>query len=572
MNKKNFSAIFKLVFQSVNVNGIKTKKKAKTNFNNVKFLLLTTFLFYVLFFIQTFLPLINFFIPQTPGVTLDRSVIPTQIATSTFSGLFLVVSAFSFNAVFTSFFLNDDDNYFIHLPISSTKYFLAKFLSALILGCFIGISIPILRFTLSLIFINDISFIGVFNSFAIYIGLSVFIVSFVFLFGMLLNAAFKLKKRKGLSTTIFVIMQFGIILVYFLLNYNVIDIERFSTWFFASDDKMTMLYSLIPVLAAAIFFTISIVIGKLYFIKSLTGAGDGASRIKPLLKKREEKDSVSIDSSSEEEKGQKTINEYVDLKIKKSSSSLFLHIYKNEWLSFFKNISLFLNAFLPYLILCCSSLVTYLVLMSSVNITGLFDKNLFVVFFFALTYIFIIFSNSMCFPACITYSKELQGGKFLFSTPLNQRVNLNAKIFALLSVILPINLIVLVIGIILAELNLIIAFSSIFTFVFIFIASYLLGILIDLRFGNPNADNYVALTKNSKQMILYVLISTCVSIIIVGLPYIVDLIIRTNADFDYDLTYICLCYSSALSLVYFIVTFVLLQKNLNKYLLRFYQR
>ena len=178
----------------------------------------------------------------------------------------------------------------------------------------------------------------------------------------------------------------------------------------------------------------------------------------------------------------------------------------------------------------------------------------------------------MCFPACITYSKELQGGKFLFSTPLNQRVNLNAKIFALLSVILPINLIVLVIGIILAELNLIIAFSSIFTFVFIFIASYLLGILIDLRFGNPNADNYVALTKNSKQMILYVLISTCVSIIIVGLPYIVDLIIRTNADFDYDLTYICLCYSSALSLVYFIVTFVLLQKNLNKYLLRFYQR
>ena len=133
MNKKNFSAIFKLVFQSVNVNGIKTKKKSKTNFNNVKFLLLTTFLFYVLFFIQTFLPLINFFIPQTPGVTLDRSVIPTQIATSTFSGLFLVVSAFSFNAVFTSFFLNDDDNYFIHLPISSTKYFLAKFLSALIL-------------------------------------------------------------------------------------------------------------------------------------------------------------------------------------------------------------------------------------------------------------------------------------------------------------------------------------------------------------------------------------------------------------------------------------------------------
>ncbi len=548
MKKLNrLAPIFKLIFKSTSVNFKQKKKNAKFT-STVLLLGLITLLFAAIFLLLNISSI--FQIKDTVSEELQVATIQSSFATNTYVFLIFLLLCFGVSSVFSTLFLSTNDHFFLHLPISASDLFLTKFVSSLLIGCMIGLSVPISNFIIICFFHQYFSFLGALNTLLIYIGLSLAIVSFIFLLGVFLSEVCRLKKHKKVMTAIMFIMIFSLSF-FFSFSFNLDVLNEMLQKLFSSINFIplgigirSLGYSSLFFLGGIILTLISFFISRRPYIRSLTGMQDNLNRIKSL--KDEE------------------VDQFVTNRISKTSKSFGLRQYKSELASYFKTPALFFNVIFVSLLIS----VLFGLSMNASIIAIHYSNNLPLSFREKISQLlcFILLVLSFLVPSfnCVAYSKDQKNGLFLLATPANQKKIFHIKLLAMPSIIAPINLVCLIIAAIFSFLNPIELMILILIFLLSTIGLNYLNVLLDLVFGSPNSENAIQMTNNSKPRILATIFDILIGTIIC-LPLILG---RT---FDLELIYFYVL-SLILAIVLVSLTSILIEKNLVKSLTRFYQK
>lgn len=569
MNKRlKFKSIFALVFKTSNINNIsnsRKKKKIKVR-SNIYSLLLTGL---IMTFITTLLTLTQA-ISTLEGISelypddflILKESISDSISSATFSNFILANFAIGVTSVFTILFLGNDDSYFIHLPISSKHYFLSKFLTALISIGIISFSVPLGHFINNCIFYKYLNFYSSLNVFIIYIGMALFISGFIFLFGMFLSQVCKLKKHRNAMTAVYYIVLFCAIFVFgifrFFDQYNTstnsslgkIDIINYL---FAGKDSMSVFYSSLTIVAGILINLFSYLIGKNYYLNSILGMYDNPKK----LKKKEFKNKENSDE----------MDELIFKKVYKKRS-LFMRLIDHEYSTLFKNPSILLNTLVPELFSKVAIFITIIALYLNIitpainSVPGNIPSQIQLVMNVFLLLYFI--TNIMMMHAPIMYSKDQLNSVYLYSTPAKQKAILHSKLLAPALVLMPIDIIFMITISILASrlITPMTIIAMVFTYLTSFMSLSYLGIYLDLKFGNSTSTNLLALTKQSKQVILMMLSAFLYYAIVYVAPFVISIFV--------DSIYL-LIISPLLSLICFSLISIYVEKNLSVMLLRFFQ-
>ena len=170
----NFLTVFKMMVKSINLGNSSNSKKRRItlSFSN-PFInsLLTTLLFTIIgiIFLLT--------LPSVAGYD-----ILTTYASFAFNNTISITLLFSTSYIFSSYFLNNNDLNYLHLPISGETIFSAKFFSSFILGCLIPISAPLSYWIVVIIKGLKFNFFTFLTPFLFYIGFHFLISVLIFFF------------------------------------------------------------------------------------------------------------------------------------------------------------------------------------------------------------------------------------------------------------------------------------------------------------------------------------------------------------------------------------------------------
>ncbi|HBD06342.1 MAG TPA: hypothetical protein DCY93_02905 [Firmicutes bacterium] len=540
--------IFKLIFKSTNVNFNQKKKKNKFT-SNILLIGLITLLFAAIFILLNVSSI--FQVKDTiPDEALQVAAIQSSYATNTFVYLIFILLCFGVSSVFSTLFLSTNDHFFLHLPISASDIFLAKFVSSLFIGCFIGLSVPVSNLIITCIFNQYFSFLGALNTLLIYLGLSLAIVSFIFLFGIFLSEVCHLKKHKKVMTSVMFILIISLSIL-FSLSFNLDVLDEMLQKLFSSINFIplgigirSLGYSSLFFLGGIIFTIIAFFITRRPYIRSLTGMQDNLNKIKSL--KDEE------------------VEQFVTNRISKTSKSFVIRQYKSELASYFKTPALFFNVVFVALLMSIMFGLSMNVSIIAIHYSSEVQANMRE--FVSQLMCFIYLAISFLIPSfnCVAYSKDLKNGLFLLSTPANQKKIFHIKLLALPSIIVPINFIGLILATCFSFFNPV----EIMIFILIFLLSSFglnyLNVLLDLAFGSPNSENAIQMTNNSKPRIL-----ASVFDILVGIVICLPLFLTFVFSFDPIYLYVI---SLIIAVIFALLTTILTEKNLAKNLTRFYQK
>lgn len=248
--------------------------------------------------------------------------------------------------------------------------------------------------------------------------------------------------------------------------------------------------------------------------------------------------------------------------------SLFMRLIDHEYSTLFKNPSILLNTLVPELFSKVAIFITIIALYLNIitpainSVPGNIPSQIQLVMNVFLLLYFI--TNIMMMHAPIMYSKDQLNSVYLYSTPAKQKAILHSKLLAPALVLMPIDIIFMITISILASrlITPMTIIAMVFTYLTSFMSLSYLGIYLDLKFGNSTSTNLLALTKQSKQVILMMLSAFLYYAFIYVAPFVISIYV--------DSIYL-LIISPLLSLICFSFISIYVEKNLSVMLLRFFQ-
>ena len=260
----NFLTVFKMMVKSINLGNSSNSKKRRItlSFSN-PFInsLLTTLLFTIIgiIFLLT--------LPSVAGYD-----ILTTYASFAFNNTISITLLFSTSYIFSSYFLNNDDLNYLHLPISGETIFSAKFFSSFILGCLIPISAPLSYWIVVIIKGLKFNFFTFLTPFLFYIGSQFLISSLIFLLGIFLSEVCKLKNHKQVMSAIY----FVLILIFscifgFEINYinSRFFMDTFNHFILGFTGRSNIFSGIITLLIGILSFALIYFLARFTYLKSL---------------------------------------------------------------------------------------------------------------------------------------------------------------------------------------------------------------------------------------------------------------------------------------------------------------
>ena len=459
----NFLTVFKMMVKSINLGNSSNSKKRRItlSFSN-PFInsLLTTLLFTIIgiIFLLT--------LPSVAGYD-----ILTTYASFAFNNTISITLLFSTSYIFSSYFLNNDDLNYLHLPISSETILSAKFFSSFILGCLIPISAPLSYWIVIIIKGLKFNFFTFLTPFLFYIGSQFLISSLIFLLGIFLSEVCKLKNHKQVMSAIY----FVLILIFscifgFEINYinSRFFIDTFNHFILGFTGRSNIFSGIITLLIGILSFALIYFLARFTYLKSLQ---------------------VSTLSHSKK-LSEKELDQQFDIYFQKkySKKSLFFNYVSSEFKSIIKSGTYLFSFVVPILFFDYLSLMIFGIGAPILNIINTLP--------------------------CVSYSKDMKTIVGLSILPVDNHQLFWAKLFPSTTISYFLIILYFFIYAIVFPYHI---FELFIYFIAAMISSLALNYInqiLDLKLGNTNAPNELSITRNNKSIMISTIFRVAISILL----------------------------------------------------------
>ena len=481
----NFLTVFKMMVKSINLGNSSNSKKRRItlSFSN-PFInsLLTTLLFTIIgiIFLLT--------LPSVAGYD-----ILTTYASFAFNNTISITLLFSTSYIFSSYFLNNDDLNYLHLPISGETIFSAKFFSSFILGCLIPISAPLSYWIVVIIKGLKFNFFTFLTPFLFYIGSQFLISSLIFLLGIFLSEVCKLKNHKQVMSAIY----FVLILIFscifgFEINYinSRFFMDTFNHFILGFTGRSNIFSGIITLLIGILSFALIYFLARFTYLKSLQ---------------------VSTLSHSKK-LSEKELDQQFDIYFQKkySKKSLFFNYVSSEFKSIIKSGTYLFSFVVPILFFGIVIIIILPISLISLKTVPIFSDYLSLMIFGIGAPILNIVNTL----PCVSYSKDMKTIVGLSILPVDNHQLFWAKLFPSTTISYFLIILYFFIYAIVFPYHI---FELFIYFIAAMISSLALNYInqiLDLKLGNTNAPNELSITRNNKSVMISTIFRVAISILL----------------------------------------------------------